>query len=137
MVNTVRAFKSAGDFDQKNIVSQVLNGNQQNPDYADFMLEYIRKNYGKCIRLKDLAVVTHLSTTRLSVVFKEKTGKSFTRYLIDFRIDKAKELLQTTDCQIKEIALQCGYDDYSQFTKIFKKNTGFTPQEYRTFMKKC
>lgn len=137
MVNTVRAFKSAGDFDHRNIVSQVLNGNQQNLDYADFMLEYIRKNYSKCIRLKDLAVVTHLSTTRLSVVFKEKTGKSFTRYLIDFRIEKAKELLQTTDYQIKEIALQCGYDDYPQFTKIFKKNTCFTPQEYRAFMNKC
>lgn len=135
MLNTVRTFKSQGDFDRKNIVSQVLNGYQNNFDYADFLLEYIQKNYGKCIRLKDLSVVTHLSTTRLSVLFKEKTGLSFTNYLISFRMNAAKEMLRETDLQLKDIALRCGYEDYSQFTKMFKKTTGFTPQKYRSLHK--
>lgn len=131
MLNTIRAFKSPGDFDHSNIVSRVLNGSQEKPEYADFMLEYIEKNYGKCIRLKDIANITHISTTRLSVLFKEKTGKSFTQYLIDFRMEKAMELLKNTDKQMKEIALLVGYDDYAQFSKMFKKLYQMTPQDFR------
>lgn len=131
MLNTVRAFKSPGDFDSSNIVNRVLNGTQDKPEYADFMLEYIEKNYEKCIRLKDLANVTHISTTRLSVLFKEKTGKSFTQYLIEFRMNMAKELLRNTDKQMKEIALIVGYDDYAQFSKMFRKMFQISPQEYR------
>jgi len=131
MLNTIRAFKSPGDFDHSNIVSRVLNGSQEKPEYADFMLEYIEKNYGKCIRLKDIANITHISTTRLSVLFKEKTGKSFTQYLIDFRMEKAMELLKNTDKQMKEISLLVGYDDYAQFSKMFKKLYQMTPQDFR------
>ena len=131
VINTTKAFKSQGDFDDKNIISKVLNGEQENLDYAQFMQEYVQKNYSKTIRLKDLSVITHMSVSRLCVVFKEKTGVSFTQYLIRYRMKKACEYLSTTAMQIKEISSLAGYDDYSQFVKIFKKTMGMTPLEYR------
>lgn len=131
MLNTVRAFKSPGNFDEKDVVSKVLNGNREKVDYGQFMVEYIHKNVEKKIRLKDLSAVTHMSETRLSMLFREKTGQSFTEYLIAFRMDQAKKYLKTTETALKEISLMVGYEDYSQFTKMFKKIVGISPQEYR------
>ena len=135
MLNTIRAFKCYGDFDDSNIVTHVLNGTEGETDYAKFMKEYIEKNYGKYIRLKDLSVVAHLSSSRLSVLFREKYGTSFTNYLIDFRMKKAQEFLRETDKSIKDIASLVGYDDYMQFSKMFKKKVGMTPQQYKNTCK--
>lgn len=131
MLNTVRAFKSQGDFSQDNIVAQVLNGTNTDTDYGDFMVEYIHHNYSKYIRLNDLALVTHLSASRLSVIFKEKTGIPFSQYLIEYRMKKACEYMRNTSKQMKEISILTGYEDYSQFVKMFRKVVGITPQEYR------
>lgn len=131
VINTTKAFKSSGDFDEKNIITKTLRGTEADLDYAQFMLEYVQKNFRKVIRLKDLSVITHMSISRLSVLFKEKTGTSFTQYLIDYRMEKACEFLRTTTKQMKEISSLVGYDDYSQFVKMFRKVIGTTPQEYR------
>ena len=131
VINTTKAFKSPGDFDEANIISSVLNGMQKNPDYAGFMLEYIRKNYSKTIRLKDISAITHMSISRLSVIFKERSGISFTQYLIYYRMEKACQLLTSSNLQMKEISTLVGYDDYSQFVKMFRKVVGLTPQDYR------
>ena len=96
------------------------------------MLEYIEKNYPKTIRLKDISAISHMSVSRLSVLFKEKTGISFTSYLIDFRMKKACEFLKKTEKQIKEISAMVGFEDYAQFVKMFHKVTGMTPQAYRS-----
>ena len=135
MLNTIRAFKCYGDFDDSNIITHVLNGTEGETDYAKFMKEYIEKNYGKYIRLKDLSVVAHLSSSRLSVLFREKYGTSFTNYLIDFRMKKAQEFLRETDKSIKDIASLVGYDDYMQFSKMFKKKVGMTQQQYKNTCK--
>lgn len=131
IINTVRAFKSQGNFDENNIIARVLNGDREKVDYGQFMVEYIQNNYQKNIRLKDLSVITHMSGTRLSVLFKEKVGCSFTEYLVGWRMNQAKKYLTETDKPMKEISMQVGYEDYSQFTKMFKKVTGKNPQEYR------
>lgn len=131
MINTIRSFKSRGDFNQNNLISQVLNGTSQKTDYGEFMIEYLEKNYYKNIHMSDIAAITHMSVSRLNVIFKEKTGNSFTQYLINFRMEKAKQLLKDTTFPIKEISLRVGYEDYSQFVKMFRKKIGTTPQDYR------
>ena len=131
ITNTTRAFKSRGDFSQKNIISQVLNDHTASIDYGEFVEEYILKNYNRKIYLKDLSEITHVSGSYLSLLFKKKTGKSFTRYLIDYRMEKARELIRTTEKQMKEISCMVGYDDYSQFEKLFRKENGLSPVDYR------
>lgn len=59
------------------------------------------------------------------------TGMSFTEYLIWFRLNKAKKLLKKGKTSCKEIGMSVGYTDYVQFTKIFKKYVGVSPETYR------
>ncbi len=131
IINTARAFKSQGDFNQENIISRVLNDHTSSVDYGQFVEEYIIKNYNKKIHLKDLSEIAHVSGSYLSMLFKKKTGKSFTKYLMDYRMDMAREMMRTSDKQMKEISSLVGYDDYSQFEKLFKKENHMTPLDYR------
>ena len=63
--------------------------------------------------------------------FKKETGKTVSEYIRDKRIEHAKYLLNTTHLQIQTIALHCGIMDVQYFSKIFKKQLGKTPKEYR------
>lgn len=102
----------------------------EHTDYIQITKHYIEKNYMKEVRLEDIALVTHVSSSYLSTLFKKKTGTTFTNYLITFRIGQAKKLLKETDLTCKEVALNIGYTDYAQFSKIFKKYTGVSPIDY-------
>lgn len=92
---------------------------------------YIRQNYNQDISLNSLSEQFYLHSNYLSRLFKEKTGKNFIDYLIEVRMEKAKELLQSTDHKIIEICAMTGYDNPRYFSKLFKLYTGMTPREYR------
>lgn len=83
------------------------------------------------LMLQDVAKAVNMSNSRFSTVFSQQSGKTFTEYLIYLRLNKAKELLRTTDMKSSEIAHETGYNDAHYFSYIFKKNTGMTPSEYR------
>jgi two-component system response regulator YesN len=72
-----------------------------------------------------------MSNSRFSTVFSQQTGQTFTEYLIYLRLNKAKEMLRTTDTRSSQIAREVGYNDAHYFSYIFKKNAGITPSEYR------
>ena len=84
----------------------------------------------KEIQLRDLAVVAHVSGSYLSVKFKKEVGCSFTEYLVRFRMNKAKELFEQKKMSCTEVAAMVGYEDYAQFSRMFKKYTGIPPVEY-------
>ncbi|MBQ3890330.1 MAG: helix-turn-helix transcriptional regulator, partial [Lachnospiraceae bacterium] len=67
----------------------------------------------------------------LSRIFKENTKENFIDYLTKLRIEKAKDLLNSTQYSMKEICTMCGYSDPNYFSKSFRKNVGVTPTEYR------
>jgi YesN/AraC family two-component response regulator len=71
------------------------------------------------------------STCRFMNLFKEVTGRSFVAYLNRFRVDKAKEMLVSTNKQISEIGLETGFCNQSYFGVVFRRVTGVTPLEYR------
>ena len=56
---------------------------------------------------------------------------NFSAYLNDYRIAKAKELMSTTDLGVKDVSYACGYADSSYFARVFKRQTGQTPSDYR------
>lgn len=133
VTETVRTFKKQNITSSDTLVKQVLSGSTKKIDYAKFMIHYIENNYMKKVRLKDLSEITYMSVSRLSVLFKEETGESFTQYLIHFRINKAKDMLLTTNIPVKEVSLNVGYEDYSQFVKIFRKIVHMPPSTYRKY----
>jgi len=84
------------------------------------------------LMLQDVAKAVNMSNSRFSTVFSQQSGQTFTEYLMYLRLNKAKELLRTTDMKSSQIAHETGYNDAHYFSYIFKKNTGMTPSEYRT-----
>ena len=94
--------------------------------------DYIIQNYNKDISLDDVSRQLDLSSYYFSKLFKEETGSNFVEYVTSLRIQKAKELLkEDRDCSMKEICSSVGYSDPNYFSRIFKKNEGITPTEYR------
>ena len=96
------------------------------------LLNYVDAHYAEDLFLSELAKAYFINFTYCSELFKKVTGRNFTEYLAHRRIEKACELLRGTDETIKEIALQVGYNDYSYFTRIFKKYMAITPARYKT-----
>ncbi len=100
-------------------------------DAIEAAKKYIEKNYTLNITLEDVSREVNISSYYLSRIFKEVTGQNFIDYLTGLRIEKAKELLRTTQLSMKEICAKSGYSDPNYFSKTFKKNVGVTPTEYR------
>ena len=93
--------------------------------------EFIEKNLGKKLVLKDIAAEVNLSPFRFAHVFKQYTGISPIDYVIRTRIDKAKILLKETAKPVSEIAGDVGFFDQNYFTRTFKKLEKTTPTGYR------
>ena len=94
-------------------------------------LKYIEAHYHEDISQSDVAEAVYLNPSYFSTLFKKSLNKGFSDYLTELRIEHIKERLATTSEKIKNIAAAEGFSDYQYFVKVFKKNTGLTPGQYR------
>lgn len=83
------------------------------------------------ITLTKTAAACGMTPAYFSALFHKQTGKSFKQWLNSVRIEHAKRLLEENDMPILEVCYECGYNTPSQFIKMFKRETGTTPTEYR------
>jgi two-component system response regulator YesN len=83
------------------------------------------------ITLNKVAKECNITPSYFSVLFRKEVGKTFIGWLTEIRIDQAKWQLSETDTDILNICYDCGYNTPSQFIKMFKRETGITPSEYR------
>lgn len=96
------------------------------------IIAYMNEHYATHISLDQIAQNMYLSPVYISKIFKEETGESPIRYLIQIRLEKAKEILEDEDCgSIKDVALAVGYEDVYYFSKLFKKYYGIAPAYYK------
>ena len=95
------------------------------------MVSYIEEHYKEKVSLEELAGAAQCNAQYLCHVFKEIAGVPPVRYLIDYRVERAKELLQKSTQTVLEISLNCGFENVSYFIRQFKRGTGMTPREYR------
>ncbi len=95
------------------------------------VLTYIRENYDSTITLSELASVAGMSPRYFCRAFSQITGKTPIEYLNYYRIEQAGERLRLTDRQVTDIALSCGFNDMSYFSKTFSKQKGMSPTAYR------
>ncbi len=100
-------------------------------DITENIKIYLQQNLSKDITQDFIASLFYLNRSYLSHVFKERTGQKFIDYLNSLRIEKAKELLTTTNQKLYTIAKAVGYDNVKYFFRVFKKYTGMTPENYR------
>lgn len=92
---------------------------------------YLQAHLAQEVSLSLLAEEFHLNPQYISQLFKSEIGVGFLTYLTSVRMEQAKKLLLSTSFSIAEVAEQSGYADYRVFTKVFKKNEGITPSQYR------
>lgn len=96
-----------------------------------FMLQnYLDKHYVEALRVEDLAEHFYVNKYHMSHTFKKVTGYSIMQYIIFLRMNKAKVLLLEGRFNISEIALLCGYTDFSHFSKTFRKHELCSPKEF-------
>jgi len=104
--------------------------------FIDRVMRYIQEHFSEDISLVEIANNMHVSASHLSHVFKESTGLSPIKYVINCRMEYAKKLLLTTDNTIMQIAMKCGYDNSNYFSLLFKKMVGYSPAHFRRKEKK-
>lgn len=98
--------------------------------------EYIQLHYADDIRLSTLADLAGMSPIAFSRFFKLRAGRSVSDYLIDTRLGVASRLLVDTLKSINEICYECGFNNLSNFNRIFKKKKGMTPRLFRESYRK-
>ncbi len=108
-----------------------FNKDNRNEKLIKDMKLYIKEHFSEGITLNEMAKYFNVSTGYLSKLFLEQVGENFTDYLNMIRVNKAKELLKTTDKKVYEVADEVGFNDSYYFSSWFKKIVGVTPTTYR------
>lgn len=101
------------------------------PDPVKTIINFIEQNYFREITLEELSSITFLSTYYLIRLFKKYTGYTPGEYINKFRLDFSKKLLLEPELTIEQIALNLGFNTHSYFSKMFKKSTKLTPEQFR------
>lgn len=102
---------------------------------AQNAVKYIEENYMEKLKLSDVADQVYVSQWHLSKILNRYVEKSFSDILNHVRIEKAKELLKEPSLRIGDIAEKVGFLDMAHFSRVFKKQTGFSANEYRNQIK--
>lgn len=103
--------------------------------YFEYALQYIQLNYSNNIRIQDIADYIGITRSYLFHIFNQILKISPQKYLLNYRMKKAMELLSDTDLYVKDIATRVGYTDSLAFSKMFHSATGYSPSAYRKHTK--
>lgn len=98
--------------------------------------EYINEHYAEELTLPQLASVVGMSPSSFSRFFKMRTGKTLSSYLSGIRLGNAARALVDTTATVSEICYSCGFNNLSNFNRVFKARRGMTPHEFRSMYKK-
>jgi AraC-like DNA-binding protein len=102
----------------------------------ELVKDYVDKNWQENFSMQELAHAINSSVFYIIHQFKKYTGITILEYRTAIRMRKAKEMLQNGDKNISNIASECGFDDFSYFSKLFKKEEGCSPSDFRERFKK-
>lgn len=97
-------------------------------------IAFIRGNYNRKLTLKEVADNTYVSQWHLSKLLNRHTGQSFSELLNTVRVEEAKELLKNPALRVGDVAEEVGFLDIAHFSRVFKKITGMSANEYRNRM---
>lgn len=97
----------------------------------EIIYKFLKDNYQRKIKIEEVAELVNMSVISLSRLIKQSTGKSFIEFLIEVRLGSATRQLIESNKNITEICYDCGFNNISNFNRIFKKYRNCTPSEFR------
>lgn len=104
---------------------------QEPSSVVEILRAYLDENYTQQITRTDLAQLVYLTPDHISHLFKQHTGTTINNYLLDKRVERAKQMLRYTTLPIHMIAMEVGYWNFAYFSKLFRERSGMTPNAYR------
>ena len=149
----IKAYALFADADMENLHRNSLYGREEMMEYAGVLVRkavqyrqyinksdsvtsqvcaYIDAHYREEIHREELGELVFLNTDYLSRIFKKEKGISISNYIIQKRVEEAKKLLTQSTLPINTVSLYVGYSNFSYFTKMFKDNTGYAPEQQKT-----
>lgn len=119
-----------------NNLTNILEDDIEGFNYIESMrlqkvFEYVKENYHSPIKINSLASLVHMTETSFSRFFIQRTRRSFTDYLIEYRLTKAQKLITETEENIENIAAKTGFSNLSNFNRHYKKRYGIAPSSLR------
>lgn len=132
---TCRNFQNLGG-ETINIILELMHEyhaykENSNQNLLKMICAFIEDNYAKDISLEEISDLFFISAPYFSKVFKSMYGMNYSKYILYIRMKKAKDLLAHTHIKIYEIGNEVGYKDVKYFNRVFKKEMGISPNEYR------
>lgn len=119
------------EYSRRLIANPVPEEERQSSAFFRAACLYIEENFDRLITRDTVAAHLRISPNYFSRVFREQGAMTFSDYLTQVRIGKAKFMLEKYDLPLSQIAQRCGFNDFNYFYKVFKKVVGRTPTEYR------
>ena len=95
------------------------------------VIQFILQNFHEPIKYKDLLKIANMSSTSFSVLFKKTHNMTFKEYLVKIRVGYACRLLGDDDKSVSQISFESGFENLSNFNRLFKKFKGVTPSEFK------
>lgn len=126
LISIERSLKTNLPFEQKSFLNM-----QAQKEIVERIEAYMQRNLHRELNHKELSNEFHISTSHLARIFRNSTGITLTKRLMQLRISKAKQLLLESSLPISEISLSVGYTNFSYFAKIFREELGVAPGDYR------
>ena len=125
-LSTSRNIRSLSDASFSNMESLSYNSRR-----VEKVMEYLSRNFDKEVNLSEAAKISSMTEVSFSRFFKIRTGKTFVDTLNEIRLGHASRMLIDTTQSINEVAYKCGFNNMSNFNRIFKKKKDCTPKEFR------
>lgn len=130
IIKVTESFKATNDIRYNELIQKFIDGISTKDEYIDFIKKYISLHYSEKTSLNELAEIMNLSRSYLSTLFKNEMGISFQDYLINFRLNRAIEIMTEKRIPLAMVSNMVGYSDYAQFSKIFKRKMGLSPKKF-------
>ncbi|MCB0686496.1 MAG: helix-turn-helix domain-containing protein [Saprospiraceae bacterium] len=135
LISILNELAFSKEFKLLNAEKVVLEISPREQERMTTIFQFVQENFTRTITLQEISEKVNLTEPSFSRYFKEITGKTFTHFVNEYRIVHASKLLAEGSMSIEEVCFECGFNNFSHFTKRFKLITGKTPKHYRDELK--
>jgi len=132
LITILKEMALAPEYEILNAQTVTLEVQQKDSDRINTIYEYVQQHYKGPISLEEMAGKVHMTVPAFCRYFKKHSDKTFTRFVNELRVMQVCKLLSETTLPVTEICLESGFNNFSNFNKLFKEITGNNPSTYRS-----